>query len=71
MRYVLEADRRTGKMAAQRIARLPKGTLPKRAPPVEVRSPDPDPNPNPNQVSGRNIEPEEYEHALSTRPMAH
>ena len=36
-----------------------------------IPDPNPNPNPNPNQVSGRNIDPEEYEHALSTRPMAH
>ena len=60
MRYVLEADRRTGKMAAQRIARLPKGTLPKRAPPAEARSPGPHPHPHPDPHPHHNHHPNHH-----------
>ena len=34
---MLEIDPRTGKRGAQRVSRLTRGTLPKRAPPPEVR----------------------------------
>ena len=37
VRFMLEADRRTGKMAAQRIFRLPRGSLKRPVPPPEVR----------------------------------